>query len=149
MWKLLILSFVLIAIPATPLSKLSENDIKKYTTGIVEKIITDNPDREDAIRRYCKGHLKRGKTTVRLDARLGLFYYQMSKKDIHLKKTRFYAINDDFTILLIMDDQVENRSYLVCLEYTYSDGKCVLKDLYVASIYEETLKEMRAFFDNR
>lgn len=147
----MVLALVLLCCATQTPAKISEKDLGNYNSIFLSKLIDDNPDYEQQIRKYMNGMIMDGHMGIRLIDKFGLFMNNMEKKGIEVAKIRFFCTEMDvFIIFFVMKDRKDEQLYTMYLEYEYKKGaSCYLKDIYFSVVFEERMKEIKNFFEIR
>ena len=146
--------FIFIAIIFTinpSYSGISQGELASYSSSILTKILNENQDSSAKIKQCLNGLLKEGASGMRLVDKLGIFLFDSHHHGMSVEKTRFYYMNNSFTLLMVLKDKKDTQQYTVYLEYDYvpDGGKCVLKDAYFSMVFDEKMKDIKKFFGNR
>ena len=145
---LLILAVALI-VPAAN-AKLSEKELDRYRSAVLSRVIDDNPEREEDIRTFFNGMVMEGNMGIRLLDKFGIFMSNMEKKDIEIRRTRFFRRDSAYSLFFVMKDRTDSQLYTLFLEYEYGrKARCVLKDIYFSIVFEERMSEIKSFFEAR
>ena len=145
---LLILAVALI-VPAAN-AKLSEKELDRYRSAVLSRVIDDNPEREEDIRIFFNGMVMEGNMGIRLLDKFGIFMSNMEKKDIEIRRTRFFRRDSVYSLFFVMKDRTDSQLYTLFLEYEYGrKARCVLKDIYFSIVFEERMSEIKSFFEAR
>lgn len=136
------------ALPAS--AKISEKTLGQFKSAFMGRVIEDNPDCEDRIRRFMKGMILEGRMGIPILDKFALFLGNMEKKGVAVSRIRFYSQDDLFCLFFVMRDLKDDQLYTMFLEYEYGKGgTCILKEIYFSVVFEERMKEIRAFFEAR
>jgi hypothetical protein len=131
-------------------SKISEKKLKNRMSIFLEQIIEENSDQENRIRKFMGGSVMDGRRGIRLLDKFGLFADKLEKEGIDIQRIRFFGHENRFCIFFVMKDGKDDQLYTMFVEYEYGDKeRCVLKDIYFSIVFEERMKELRAFFEAR
>ncbi len=145
--------FMLIAVifsVAPTFSSISEAEMAHYSNSILSRIISENPESGAKIRQCLTGLLKEKGSGMRLMDKLGMFFYDSSRRGMVMEKTWFYSKEDLFSLHFLLRDKNDSQKYTLFLEYDYlPGGRCELRDAIFSMVFDEKLKEIRRFFGNR
>jgi hypothetical protein len=129
---------------------ISEKTLSQFKSSFMARLIGDNPDYENRIRRFMKGMILEGRMGIPLLDKFGLFLSSMEKKGVDITMIRFYGRDERFCLFFVMKDRRDGQLYTMFLEYDYgAGGKCSLRDIYFSIVFEERMKEIKEFFENR
>lgn len=143
-------ALILLCLTTVSPAKISEKTLAGYKSIFMARIIDDNPESEDAIRRFMKGLVLEGNMGIPLLDKFGLFLGTMEKKSVEIEKIRFYSRENVFCLFFIMKDRKDDQRYTLFLEYNYGKGgKCTLKDIYFSIVFEERMNDIKTFFETR
>lgn len=134
-----------------PFARISERELKRYSSSFMLKLVKENRAYRARIRECMGSILKDGKAGIRLVDKMGLFLYDGRKQGICLNKTRFFYTNGMFYIFLVLEDDYDGQIYTLYLEYNYNRKRksCRLKDIYFSTVFDDKMKEIEQFFRYR
>lgn len=149
--KIALILFMLALCPGpTAHSKISEKTLKNRTSIFMDRMIEENPGQENRIKKVMGGSVMEGRRGIRLLDKFGLFLDKMEKEGIEVERIKFYGYNNRFCIFFVMKDGKDDQLYTMFVEYEYGEKeRCVLRDIYFSIVFEERMKELRAFFEAR
>ncbi len=146
----LIIPLIMICCASPVASKISEKSLAQFKSAFLTRVIEDNPEAEDRIRKFLKGMVLEGRMGITLMDKFGLFLSNMEKKGVDIQRIRFYSQDDLFCLFFIMKDRKDDQLYTMFLEYEYGRGaRCTLQEIYFSIVFEERMKEIKGFFETR
>lgn len=129
---------------------VSEGELARLRGAFMGRIITDNPGKEDEIRKCLALMVRDGNTGSRLIDRFGFFLYDSSRNNLELEKIRFLKDSGTAVFFIVMKDSSDGQMYSLYLEYGISGGSSItLRDTYFSMIFGERIKSVTKFFGGR
>ena len=152
-WRQRMSKAISIRIPddlASKLSEISEEELQRYSSGFLSKVIRDNPGFKLKIEEFLNGVVKGNNSGIKLIDKFGLFVYDSRKNGVRVSKTRFFYSKNIFLLFVVFKDKQEGE-YTLFLEYKYNRRKkvCNLKDVYFSLVFNEKREDIENFFKYR
>jgi hypothetical protein len=146
-----IITFFLIFISFPLSAKISERELKHYSSHFLSRVIEDNREYERNIIECLSGVVKDNGAGMRLMDKFGLFLYESRKQGVVITKTRFFYHEHRFSLFIVFEDDYDGQLYTLYLEYAYNRKKrtCSLKDVYFSLVFDEEMKRIERFFKRR
>jgi hypothetical protein len=150
-WRIPIALIFLMAHVMVVHARISERELRDYSSSFLSMIIRDNRSYKARITECLNGMIKNGNAGMRLLDKFGLFIYDSRKQGICLKKSRFFYNDGQFNLFLIFEDDYDGQLYTLYLEYEYRSKErlCILKDVYFSLVFDEKMKNIEKFFKYR
>lgn len=143
-----ILSFaiVLLSLPVT--ADIGEGELSNYKSVFLKKIIANNPEREQEIRRCMEGFIRDGRSGMRLIDKFGLFLYDSRKSNLTLDKIRYFHDGAAYIFMITLKDNADGALYNLFLDYRYETGRGAyrLADISFSMVFAERMKSVTEFF---
>jgi hypothetical protein len=142
---------VALAVTSGLSAKITESQFKAYRSAVLSRIIEDNADDEKNIRTVMNSTLLQTSARIRLIDKFAIFYSDLRKKGITIKKSRFAMSGAVFFLFFIFEDEQDSQQYTLYLEYEYRQDKraSLLKEIYFSVVFAERMKELQKFFMSR
>lgn len=147
----IILFFVLFIFIFQPLiyAGIQEKDLESFKNIFTAKILKDNPGREEEIKNFLNGIVKKGRAGSGIADKFALFMYDSSVNRLAADGIKFFRYRDSTSLFIVLRDESDGKFYNLYLEYVYSKGgdSYSLKDIYFSMIFNDRIDSVRAFFE--
>lgn len=128
---------------------IEEKDLDRYRNIFTTKILNDNPGREQEIRGFLNGIVKKSGGGSGIADKFALFMYDSSINRLTPDGIKFFRYRESTFLFIVLRDESDGKLYNLYLEYVYSKAgdSYSLKDIYFSMIFTDRVDSVRAFFE--
>lgn len=127
---------------------VGEAELSSYKSLFLKKIISNNPERENEIRKCMEGIIKDGSSGVRLIDKFGLFLYDSKRNGLDLEKIKYIRDSHFYIFMITLKDSADGGLYNLFLEYSYESGRdsYSLTDISFSMVFTDKIRSVSKFF---
>ncbi len=126
---------------------IGEGELSSYKSSFMKKVLSNNPGKDDEIRKTLSCLIKDGNSGVRLIDKFGLFLYDSRNSGLILEKIKYLRDGRTNVFIITLKDSSDSRLYSLYLEYSFDGGSSLkLADISFSMIYSERIKSVLGCF---